>query len=90
MATSTTKQADVKSLANSAAEERVTVLVPRDGPNADPNLTVGVNGKLFVIPKGVPTKVPAYIAEEVNRAIAATNKFYDEFCRREALAKTIP
>ena len=87
MATATTKQADVKSLATSAAEERVTVLVPRDGPNADPNLTVGVNGVMYVIPKGVPTKVPAHIAEEVNRAISAKNKFYDEFERREELAK---
>jgi hypothetical protein len=83
---STTKQAD-KSLATSA-DERVTVLVPRDGPNSDPNLTVGVNGVMFVIPKGVPTAVPPMVAVEVNRSIAAKNKFYDEFERREDAAKS--
>jgi hypothetical protein len=83
---STTKQAD-KSLATSA-DERVTVLVPRDGPNSDPNLTVGVNGVMFVIPKGVPTPVPPMVAAEVNRSIAAKNKFYDEFERREDAAKS--
>lgn len=86
MATTTTKQAD-KSLATSA-EERVTVLVPRDGPNSDPNLTVGINGVMYIIPKGVPTKVPPHVAEEVNRAIGAKNKFFDEFERREEIAKT--
>lgn len=81
----TTTKAE-KSLATSA-EERVTVLVPRDGPNSDPNLTVGVNGVMYVIPKGVPTGVPPHVAVEVNRSIAAKNKFYDEFERREDVAK---
>lgn len=85
----TTKQAETKSPANSA-EERVTVLVPRDGPNSDPNLTVGVNGVMYVIPKGVPTMVPPHVAVEVNRSIAARNKFYDEFERRESEAKQNP
>lgn len=83
----TSKQAD-KSLATSAVD-RVSVLVPRDGPNSDPNLTVGVNGVMYVIPKGVPTMVPAPVAAEVNRAIEAKNAFYDEFVRREQAAKQV-
>ena len=85
MATAKTEKADM-SFATSA-EERETVLVPRDGPNSDPNLTVGINGKMYVIPKGVPTKVPVMVADEVNRSIGAKNKFYDEFERREENAK---
>ena len=54
-----------------AKEERVDVFVHKGYGNDDPNLFVSVNGKNFILPRGKTSRVPAYIAEEINRSYAA-------------------
>lgn len=52
------------------SDERVDLFVPR-GNDDDPHLIIGVNGVLFVLPRGKTSKVPQYIADEYYRSQAA-------------------
>ena len=56
-------------------EELVEVYVPKGSPKDDPNLFVGINGKNWLLPKGKTSKVPAYVAEEYNRHLAAVESY---------------
>jgi hypothetical protein len=63
-------------------DPRVTVTLPRPRANEARELFVAVNGREFLIPKGVPVRVPPCVAEELRRAEAAEARM-DE--RRERL-----
>lgn len=52
------------------SDERVDLFVPR-GNDDDPNLVIGVNGVLCVLPRGKTSKVLQYIADEYYRSQAA-------------------
>lgn len=49
-------------------KDLVEVYVPRGNVNDEPNLFVSVNGKNFLLPKGKKSKVPKYIAKELERS----------------------
>lgn len=51
-----------------AAEERVEIFVPKGYANDEPNLTIGVNGVMYLLPKGKRSKVPKAVAEEFYRS----------------------
>lgn len=58
--------------------ERVEVMIPRTSGNNDPNLFVGVNGVSYILPRGKKSLVPPAVAAEVERAMAAQEKMYEE------------
>ena len=47
----------------------VTPAPPRSGE--DPNYPIGINGKLWILPKGKTSQVPRYVAMAYNQAEAA-------------------
>lgn len=56
---------------DAAEDDRVEVFIPKGYAGDEPNLFVSVNGKNFLLPRGKKSKVPAYVAYEINRAIKA-------------------
>lgn len=58
-----------------SANELVEVFIPKGPAGDDPNRFIGVNGQNYLLPKGKTSKVPAFIADEYNRSIAAQEKF---------------
>ena len=62
-------------------DERVDIFVPKGYANDEPNLTIGVNGVMYLLPRGKTSKVPKHIAEEFYRsqkAQEALDKRVDE------------
>ena len=55
--------------------ERVSVYVPRERTEEDPNLFVGINGKNYLVPKGKTSQVPQEVAEELERAEWARHRY---------------
>lgn len=53
---------------------RVEVFIPRGQANEEPNYFVAVNGVSYLLPRGKKSLVPAEIAEEINRSLAAQTK----------------
>ncbi len=53
------------------ATEYVDLFIPRGYANDDPNEFISINGVNFILPKGKTSKVPLYVKEEYDRAVAA-------------------
>ena len=51
--------------------EYVDLYIPRGYANDDPNELISINGVNFILPKGKTSKVPLYVKEEYDRAVAA-------------------
>lgn len=49
-------------------DTRVEVFIPRGAANDDPNYFVGVNGKIYLLPRGKTSKVPPEVAAEIERS----------------------
>ena len=49
-------------------EVRVEVFIPKGYANDEPNQFVGVNGKIFILPKGKTSLVPQYVKDEIDRS----------------------
>ena len=47
------------------------IFIPKSFAGEEPNLLVGVNGVSFLLPRGKVSKVPDYVAAEVERAMQA-------------------
>lgn len=74
-ASETTGAAEKKAVPET--EELVEVTVSRlPGSAANPDKYVSINGKSWLIPRGVPTKVPKIVAEELIRAARAESHMY--------------
>lgn len=58
----------------SGSVELVEVFIPKGAAGDDPNHFIGVNGQNYLLPKGKTSKVPAFIADEYNRSVAAQEK----------------
>ena len=56
--------------------ERVALTLDPPRPNEDPNLIIGLNGKIYVIPKGETSMVPQEVADEYYRSRRALNTQY--------------
>ena len=59
-------------------EKLVEVFIPRNNANQDPNFFVGVNGVSYILPRGKKSLVPPAVAAEIDRAVAAQEKMYEE------------
>ena len=55
-------------------QNRVDVFIPKGYANDEPNLFVGIHGVNYILPKGKTSKVPAHVAEEINRSLKAQEK----------------
>ena len=64
-----TEQKETKTKAKT--DDRVDVFIPRGGVNEEPNKFVGINGVNYILPRGKTSKVPRYVADEINRSIKA-------------------
>lgn len=68
--------------ATAAKEERVELFVPRGSNGEDPNEIIGLNGVLYVLPKGKTSMVPAAVAAEYHRAQRAKAVFDEGVSQR--------
>lgn len=61
------------------AEEitKVKYRAPRGTSKEDPNLFVAINGKSYLIPRGVEVEIPDFVAAEIERSNAARDGFYE-------------
>ena len=57
-------------------EKRVAVFVPKLGKDGAP-VTIGINGKLYRLPRGKTSMVPEAVAKEFKRMSEAEER-YDE------------
>ncbi len=48
--------------------EYVDLFIPKGYLNDDPNVIIGINGKLYVLPKGKISHVPNYVKAEYDRS----------------------
>ena len=55
-------------------EERVPLTIPRGAANDEPNHIIGVNGVMYLLPKGKTSMVPPCVKAEYDRSVAAQNK----------------
>lgn len=78
MATKETKTEETKTNA------RVELHIPRGAANDEPNVVVGINGKLYVLPKGKTSMVPPEVKAEYERSVKAQAALDD---RRDELLK---
>lgn len=74
--------ANTENKATKAAEavkevKKVELFVPRGSINEDPNEIIGLNGVLYILPKGKKSLVPEAVANEYYRAQEAKAR-YDE------------
>ena len=51
-----------------AKDDYVEVFIHKTTELDDPNEYVSVNGVRYILPKGKTSKVPAYVAEEIERS----------------------
>ena len=72
-------------------DNRVELFIPRGTTRDDPNEVIGLNGVLYVLPRGKKSLVPAAVAEEYYRAQSAKEIFDEGVSKRleaaEAAAK---
>ena len=70
--------------------ERVELLVPPGRTNDDHNLVIGINGKLYVLPRGEVSMVPRAVKDEYDRSVKAQarlDKRIDEIHAAQAQPK---
>lgn len=60
-------------MATTKNDGRVEVFIPRGAANDEPNLLVGVNGVMYVLPRGKKSMVPPHVKAEIDRSFAAQN-----------------
>lgn len=66
--------AETKTTKTTKTEDREDIFIPRAGSMEDPNLFVGINGRIFILPKGKTSNVPKYVADEIRRSWAVEAK----------------
>lgn len=54
-------------------EDRIMITLFKDNERYKDPLPVGVNGKMFLIQRGVPVEVPRYVAEVINNSLSQDN-----------------
>ena len=57
--------------------EKVQVSIPRGSDRGDPNVTVIMNGKSYIIPRGKKSEVPRCVAEELARSERAKDAYFE-------------
>lgn len=76
--------------ANKRAEEIVEYMAPTGSLLSNKNLEVSINGKQYVVPRGVVVKIPRKVKEVIENAIKQRNisfgmqeKMKDDFAKQE-------
>lgn len=57
-----------------SAPEKVELYIPRANYGEDPNCVIGINGKLYLLPRGKTSMVPPEVKAEYDRSLKAQNK----------------
>lgn len=57
-----------------SAPEKVELYIPRANYGEDPNFVIGINGKLYLLPRGKTSMVPPEVKAEYDRSLKAQNK----------------
>ena len=60
-------------MATTKNDNRVEVFIQKGNTNDEPNLIVGVNGVMYVLPRGKTSLVPPHVKAEIDRSFAAQN-----------------
>lgn len=60
-------------MATTKKDDRVEVFIQKGNTNDEPNLIVGVNGVMYVLPRGKTSLVPPHVKAEIDRSFAAQN-----------------
>ena len=60
--------------AETPKDNRVELFVPKGYANDEPNHLVSVNGVNYLLPKGKESSVPAAVAKEYRRSLAARER----------------
>ena len=63
-------------------DNRVELFIPRGSASDDINEVIGLNGVLYVLPRGKKSLVPSAVAEEYYRAKRAEEVFDDGVAQR--------
>lgn len=66
--------AETKTTKTTNTEDREDIFIPRAGSMEDPNLFVGINGRIYILPKGQTSNVPKDVAYEIRRSWSAEAK----------------
>ncbi len=74
-------------IGKSKADERVSVSIPRGTERGDPNVTVIINGKTYILPRGKKSMVPPCVAEELERSEKARDRYYQKSDALQQAAK---
>ena len=56
-------------------EKYVDLYIPKGYANEEPNLIIGINGKLYVLPRGEVSKGPPAVKDEFDRSQRASSLF---------------
>jgi len=59
-----------------AAALGIEVFIPRGSDRDDPNHFIGINGVNYLLPKGKSSVVPAHVAAEYKRSVAAEDALH--------------
>lgn len=70
------------------SDGKVDLFVPLGGTKDEPNLLIGVNGKMVLLPKGKTSRVAPEIAEEYYRSQKAAAKYARERMERRYQEKS--
>ena len=57
-----------------AKKEREGLFVPKGYANEEPNEIIGINGVMYVLPRGKTSQVPDFVAEEYRRSLRARER----------------
>ena len=57
-----------------AKKEREELFVPKGYANEEPNEIIGINGVMYVLPRGKTSQVPGFVAEEYRRSLRARER----------------
>lgn len=68
------KAAETETTAAEKKDKRVALTVPRGAANDEPNVIIGVNGMMCLLPKGKTSMVLPCVKAEYDRSVAAQNK----------------
>ncbi len=53
---------------------RAPLFIPRGAANDEPNLIIGINGKIYTLPKGKKSMVPPEVKAEYERSVKAQER----------------
>ena len=59
-------------------DDRVELSIPRGREKGDSDVTIGINGKMYILPRGKKSLVPPEVAAEYERSVRADDAWHDK------------